>query len=223
MSGGGPPSIVVAVDPPDSVPDSLALDTLALATGWPVVLVNAMANGTDRHGLERVERELAGAASRFRQRGIEAEARAVIGPPVDVIVSAAEASRAGYIVVVGRRHHVDGRVSLGSVTSTLLKVVDRPVLVLPAGPGPDQPGFTAAIERLIELLDRLPDDDSGSGENRAELRRAVAAQLPPSSSEADRRRLNRRLLDHLHRFETEHPSLTQAINDVAYFLSGMGI
>ena len=187
------------------------------------MLVNAVSPGRDRADVETVERQLAASAAALVERGIEAESRVLAGPPVDVIVATAESVDAGLIVVVGRRHEIDGRIVMGSVTSSLLKVTDRPVLVLPAGAGPSRPGFTAAVERLLDLIDRPADGNDPDDESRDELRRAATARLPPPPTEAARRRLDQRLRDALHRFETDHPSLTQAIDDVAHHLSAMGI
>lgn len=218
--GTGRTSILVAVDPPGAVPDSPAIDALAVATDWPVVAVNAVPEGAGQDELDRVERELIAATGDLLGRGIGVECRVLVGPPVDVIMTTAESVGAGIIVVVGRRHDVDGRIVMGSVTASLLKVADRPVLVLPAGPGPSRPGFTAAVERLLDLLER---DGVEDDEAKEELRQAATARLPAPPSETASRRHYRRLLDALHRFETDHPSLTEAVNDVAHYLSAMGI
>lgn len=212
------PSILVAVDPPGSAPESAAIDTLALATGWPLDLVHAAAPDTEPAEVEAIGRVLAEHAEAFSERGIEAEGHVLVGPPVDVVITAAETLGAAMIVVVGHRHDVGRRTVLGSFASALLKVADRPVLVLPAGPAHSQPGFVAAVDRLIELIDR----DVGA-DGLSELREAAEAQLEAPSSEAARRHLGQRLVDALHRFETDHPNLTAAINDVSYYLSGMGI
>lgn len=217
ITEGDTPSILLAVDPAGPPPDSAAINAVALATGWPLVLVNALPYGTSTEALADANQRLAESARTFIEHGVDTRTRTLAGPPVDVIVAEAEAVRAAIIVVGGRRGNADGRPALGSVAASLLKVVDRPVLVLPVGPGPARPGFVAAVERLIHLIDRSEEADT-----LAELRDA-AAQLRPEPSEANRNRLDRRLRDTFHQFETDHPSLTAAINDVAYYLSGMGI
>ena len=209
------PSIVVAVDPPSPAPPTTVLKTLALATGWPVVLIHAVPPGSSTEAVEDARRRLATSAATFVEDGVYARSSVLVGPPVDVILAEAETDRASLIVMVGRRHDVDGRPLLDSVTSALLKVVDRPVLVIPSGPGPARPGFVAAVDRLVDLIDREDVD------RLAELREVALDRLPEHAD--DDRRLNRRLRDALHRFETDHPTLTAAINDVSYHLSGMGI
>lgn len=213
------PSILVAVDPPSPAPPTTVIETLALATGWPLVLVNAAPQDSTSEEIGDIEHRLNGSARVFVEHGIEARTTTLVGPPVDVILAEAEAVRAAVIVMVARRHDLGGRPMLDSVTSALLKVVDRPVLVLPSGPGPAHPGFVAAVERLLDLIDRTDGDDV---DRLTELRDAAIDHLPESSTE-DRSRLDRRLLDALHNFETDHPSLTAAVNDVAHYLSAMGI
>jgi nucleotide-binding universal stress UspA family protein len=221
----------VAVDPPSPAPPTTVIETLALATGWPLVLVNASPQGTTAEQLDGVGRRLDDSARTFTERGIDARSITLVGPPVEVILAEAEAVRAAVIVVVARRHDLNGRPMLDSVTSALLKVADRPVLVLPSGASPVRPGFVAAVERLLDLIDRT-DTERGDAvsrhtepadelDQRSELRQAALDRLP-AESEPDRSRLDRRLLDALHRFETDHPTLTAAVNDVAHHLSGLG-
>lgn len=221
------PSILVAVDPPSPAPPTSVIETLALATGWPLTLVNAVAEDSTAEQIDEIGRRLAGSAEAFTERGIDARTVTLVGPPVDVILAEAEAVQAAVIVMVARRHDIDGRPMLDSVTSALLKVVDRPVLVLPSGPGPARPGFVAAVERLVDLIDRTgdqhPDNERSDELERLSELRQVALDRLPVESEPDRSRLDRRLLDALHRFETDHPTLTAAINDVAHHLSGLGI
>jgi len=219
-SGAGDgPSILVAVDPPSPAPPTTVIETLALATGWPLVLVNAAPHDSTSEEIDDIGRRLKSSARTFAEHGIDASTSTLIGPPVDVILAEAEAVRAAVIVMVARRHDLDGRPMLDSVTSALLKVVDRPVLVLPSGPGPARPGFVAAVERLIDLIDR---DDVDDVDRLTELRDAALDRLPEPPPE-DRSRLDRRLLDALHQFETNYPTLTSAVNDVAHYLSAMGI
>ena len=216
-TNGDSPSILLALDPPSPAPPTSVIKTVALATGWPLVLVNAVPTGSSAEMVEEAGRRLADSAHTFVEQGIDARSSTLVGPPVDVILAEALATRAAMIVMVGRRHDVDGRPLLDSVTSALLKVVDRPVLVIPSGPGLSRPGFVAAVERLVDLIDRNDEVD------RLGDLREVALERLPEQPERDRRGLDRRLRDALHRFETEHPSLTAAVNDVAYHLSGMGI
>lgn len=224
---GDGPSILVAVDPPSPAPPTTVIETLALATGWPLMLVNAAPQDSTSAEIDDIGRRLNDSARTFAERGINARATTLVGPPVDVILAEAEAVQAAVIVMVARRHDLDGRPMLDSVTSALLKVVDRPVLVLPSGPGPARPGFVAAVERLLDLIERTDSEPAGADradalDQLADLREAALGRLPDSES-TDRGRLDRRLLDALHQFETDHPSLTAAVNDVAHYLSAMGI
>lgn len=221
------PSILVAVDPPSPAPPTSVIETLALATGWPLILVNAVPENSTAEQIDEIDRRLIGSAEAFAEHGIDTRTATLVGPPVDVILAEAEAVQAAVIVMIARRHDLHGRPMLDSVTSALLKVVDRPVLVLPSGPGPARPGFVAAVDRLVDLIDRTGGDQPDSEradefEQLAELRQAALDRLP-AESEPDRSRLDQRLRDALHRFETDHPTLTAAINDVAYHLSGLGI
>ncbi|MDH4278713.1 MAG: DUF4404 family protein [Acidimicrobiia bacterium] len=224
MQSSEQPTILVAVDPPSPAPPTPAIEALALATGWPLVLVNAAPQDSTVDEVAEIERRLDESAQTFAEHGIDARSTTFVGPPVDVILAEAEAVQAAVIVMVARRHDLDGRPMLDSVTSALLKVVDRPVLVLPSGPGPARPGFVAAVERLIDLVERADDARVDELDSLSQLREAALDRLPePESESGDRGRLDQRLLDALHQFETDHPSLTTAINDVAHHLSGLGI
>lgn len=224
MESSEEPSILVAVDPPSTAPPTSVIETLALATGWPLVLVNAAPQDSTAEEIDDIGRRLDDSARTFAEHGIDVRATTLVGPPVDVILAEAEAVRAAVIVVVARRHDLDGRPMLDSVTSALLKVVNRPVLVLPSGPGPARPGFVAAVERLIDLLERTDPARVDEVDGLSEMREAALDRVAESESESeDRERLDQRLLDALHQFETDHPSLTTAINDVAHHLSGLGI
>ncbi len=212
------PSILLAVDPVDPPAQQAAVETLALATGWPLVLLNAVPHGATGETVDVADRRLAEWGETFAGSGLDVRTQVLVGPPVDVIMAEAEAVHAAVIVVGGHREQVNRRPILGSVASALLKVTDRPVLVIPRAPGPTCAGFIAAVERLVDLIDRSDD----SAHCLADLRDA-AVRVPSDPSPINHRRLGRRLRKTLHEFETDHPSLTAAINDVAYHLSGMGI
>lgn len=235
-----PQCVLVAVDPPASVPDLETVLDMARGAGWRISLVHAVTAdrrsgigaGTpiqDQFGEPQPPESLgeAGAAAMdalvamadgLADRQVEVDTHVLTGPPVDVVLTAAQMLNAAIIVVAGHRHELDDRTVLGSFTSSLLKVAERPVLVIPAGATKAEPGFVAAVDRLIEIIDR----DEQAPEL-AELRDAATAQLKQPKSEQSSRHLGERLLDALHRFETSHPTLTSAINDVSYYLSGMGI
>jgi len=94
--------------------------------------------------------------------------------------------------------------------------------------------YRAAVGRLVEAIDR-----DGDGQPTEELRRAALDELArpavpggeameigtrvADEEDGDRRNPAEFLLDALHRFETDHPLLTKAVNDVSHYLSGMGI
>ena len=224
MQSSEQPAILVAVDPPSPAPPTPVIETLALATGWPLVLVNAAPQDSTVDEIAEIERRLDESAQTFAEHGIDTRSTTFVGPPVDVILAEAEAVQAAVIVMVARRHDLDGRPMLDSVTSALLKVAERPVLVLPSGPGPARPGFVAAVERLIDLVERTDTARVDELDSLSQLREAALDRLPEPESESEERgRLDQRLLDALHQFETDHPSLTTAINDVAHHLSGLGI
>ncbi len=215
----GRASILLAVDPASGPPDPVTVRELALATGWRVDILHVAAPGADEGALDRARGELTAQASALAGEGVEVSVDVRIGPPVDVILLTAEELDSAMVIMAGHRHDIGSRPMMGSVTSALLKVSERPVLVIPAGAGRPEPGLVGSVDRLIELIDRHP----GEVERYAELRQAAAEQLVDPTSPQARRRLHERLRDSLHRFETEHPSLTAAINDVSYHLSGMGI
>lgn len=224
-------SILVAVDPPSSLPDLTPVLALALGTRWKIDLVHALAIAAPaspetigeqtRQDREEAETALAAQTRSLADAPIDVETHVLIGPPVDVILTASKTLNSALIVVVGHKHDVDGRTALGTFTSALLKVADRPVLVLPAGSVANQPGFVAAVDRLIELIDR--EEKATEQAELADLRKAAAAQLQEPASEQSSKHLGTRLVDALHKLETSHPTLTSAINDVSYHLSGMGI
>lgn len=235
-----PQCVLVAVDPPASVPDLAPVVELVRGTGWRICLIHALTaeRPSDTGSGSPIEDQLLGSRSSdalgeageaamdalaavadgLAGNGVEVDTHVLMGPPVDVVLTAAQMLNAAMIVVAGHRHQLDDRTLLGSFTSSLLKVAERPVLVIPAGAARTDPGFVAAVDRLIEIIDR----DEQAPEL-TELREAATAQLKQPDSEQTSRHLGDRLRDALHRFETSHPTLTSAINDVSYYLSGMGI
>lgn len=229
----GQRSILVAVDLPPERADFGPVFELARWTGWNVHLLHAAAPepafvGYDEtggpHDEHQRQRELADEYEQlteyvavFKAQEIEAEAHVEMGPTVEVIIRKAEEWDAAFIVVVGHKHNVAHRVVLGSVASTLLKVARRPVLVLPTQAAANS-GLEAAVDRLIDLIDR-----EESAADLTELRQAAEAQLAEPESDERRRNLSGRLRESVEKFELEHLSLSQAIGDVSYYLSGLGI
>lgn len=233
----GQSSILVAVDATTTTAVLGTVAELAAATGWKVVLLNVAAphpgaegevgpdagpgaepgSGPDTDDRARLDE----CAVLLAEAGIEAEARVAVGPTIEVILRSAEESSAALIVVSGPRHVAAHRMVLGSTASALLKSTDRPVLVVPTDDAERtaEAGFQSSLERLLDLIDRdeITEDVSS-------LRLAADEQLAePASPEERHRHLGLRLKDALERFETDHPSLIRAINDVSYYLSGMGI
>ena len=224
-------SLLVALDLTTTLADLGPVLRLARATQWPVYLLHAAAPepsflGYDAPGgvyddrrrsaeLNEERANLANLRTYFTREGLEAESHIIVGPTIEVILSQADTWDAAMIVVVGRSHNVVRRVVLGSVAATLLKVATRPVLVLP-GSNEENTGFSTAVDRLISVIDR---DDA----DLADLREAAESQLAEPESTEQQVVLGGRLREALSRFETDHPSLTRAINDVGYYLSGTGV
>jgi hypothetical protein len=106
---------------------------------------------------------------------------------------------------------------------------------------PSSGGEASTSEDLREAIQHLIDviDDADGREGTAELRRVAQAHLGddgPSSPAGsgsgpgregdegdDHHNPAEVLRDALHRFETDHPDLTAAINNVSHYLSGLGI
>lgn len=227
-------AILVAVELTTTPTDLEPVFELAQASGWAVKILHVSAPETA--SIERtpdgdVDIQFTGSpdlstehgallelGAAFTERGIEAEIEVLPGPTVDVIAAYAAAWNAALIVVVGGTHQVGHRRVMGSVVTTLLTAGVHPVLVVPGGSDEADAGYRSAVERLIEVIDR---EDHG-GET-GELRDAAVEELT-TPTEPDRvGNPATRLRDALHRFETDHPTLTRAINDVSYYLSGMGI
>ncbi len=236
----GPVPILVAVDLPVDENQLSPLLLLGRQANWRVHLLHAPAPEPDfvgyagpdqeheRHRyqaeLKQLHEQLIETARLFEQTGMETVVHLSAGPVVDTILATAAETNAELIAIVGHKHNVAHRLLLGSVASTILKAANQPVLVLPASTAAEShPGVETAVDRLLEVIDR-PEPGLGSdlGIELLQLREA-AAELrdePDNESQENRRKS---LLDVLHRFETDHPSLTRAINDVAYYLSGTGI
>ena len=154
-----------------------------------------------------------------RSLELEVEVHIVDGPVIDTILSKADELGAAMIVIVATQRRRASRPTLGSVSGALLKVAHRPVLVLPTSvPADAAAGFSAALDRLIGVIDG---DDSPT--ELSDLRRAAEEQLDDPGSEAVQERLVDRLRQSIETFETDHPAITRAVNDVAYYLSGLGI
>lgn len=232
-------SLLIAVDLPVSVNELTAAVDFANDTGWSVDVIYASAPepsfvgyvepegsplSTFRLAIKGQEEEqLAALAEVFSEAGIQCRTHYVEGPIVETILDCAEATDARIIAVVGHKHNLAHRLILGSVTTTLLKASNRPVLVLPVEPltDKDSDGMTSAVNRLVDVINR---DDPAVGEQTSDqlvdLRGAAEAWLGDREEDEDKEGL---LAAALTRFQTDHPSLTRAINDVAYYLSGMGI
>lgn len=239
MTTGAVP-VLVAVDLPVDENQLSPLLLLGQQANWRVHLLHAPAPEPDFVGysgpdqqherqryqseLTRLQAELTQTAKVFTDVGMETVVHLTPGPVVDTILAAAAETNAELIAIIGHKHNVAHRLLLGSVASTILKAARQPVLVLPTETAePDHPGVETAVDRLLEVIDRpAPGLDSDLGNELLQLREAAANLRDEPEDESQERRRNS-LLDALHRFETEHPSLTRAINDVAYYLSGTGI
>ncbi|MDH3678958.1 MAG: DUF4404 family protein [Acidimicrobiia bacterium] len=231
----GPGGVLVAVDHTTDWPELEPVVMLAAASGWQVELLHvatpepahegpalAPSVGDDdrQRELEARRQQLDEYARRFDELGITATPHLAKGPTIELILSEADRLDAAMIVVVGRRHPAAHRLVLGSTASALLRTASRPVLVVPTvvvTPGSEEVGFRSSLEQLIEVIDRERSQDLD------ELREAADQQLVQPGSDRARRNLGHRLVDAVERFETDHPSLIRAINDVSYYLSGMGI
>lgn len=226
--------LLVAVDHTTDWPELEPVVRLASASAWPVALLHVAApearehiSADDEPAGDRRQRELEARrgqldeyARRLGDRQISATAHLVEGPTIETILTEADRLDAAMIVVVGRRHPSAHRLVLGSTASALLRTASRPVLVVPTveiPPGSEEAGFRSSLEQLIEVIDR-----DGTGELEG-LREAADQQLVEPDSPRARRHLGKRLVDAVEQFETDHPSLIRAINDVSYYLSGMGI
>lgn len=214
-------SILIAIDLPVDVAHlDPALD-LARSLGWTIDLLHVSLPNVAPDPMQ--EQLLSDVVDRLLREGLDVSGHTISGPTVGMILRAADEWKSEFIVIVGHKHQVTHRTVLGSVASTLLKTSRRPVLVLPPQRQPLQDevfraGLGAATDRLIEVLDRTDTDRV-----LIDLRDAAEAQQEQPTSSDRRATLGSRMQESLELFEVEHPSVTRAINDVAYYLSGIGI
>lgn len=231
--------ILVAVDMPISERDLRPAMDLAEATGWTVHLLHAPPPEPDFVGysetgglgevqfrekqLKEWDERLHELAADLTHSGVPCETHLTTGPVVDVILGVADEIDARIICLVGHKHNVAHRVFLGSVAASLLKVSDRPVLVLPPNDSSKggSKGVEVAVDRLLDVIDRneRSPEDAPVGDL-TELREAAQGWI---SQPDPAQHSGNRLREAVRRFETDHPSLTRAVNDVAYYLSGMGL
>ncbi len=236
-----PRTILAAIELPASAAALGPVADLARAAGWNIRVVHVAAPdpvfvGFDETGgaydidrredhLEREAGELAALGAELAATGLDVETELLKGPTIETLIADAEAHHAAMIVLTDHRHRLMHRVVFGSVASGLLKASPIPVLVLP--PVTDEPadtGLPTAVTRLIDVIDtQEPTPELSSLRVDAE---AALGGSAPSSAEAedeDEDGLINRLRDTVHHFETDHPSLVRALNDVSYYLSGSGL
>lgn len=138
--------IVVAIDGSEPADRALALATELAAGkgGATLTLVSAISDPvtfapTPVAGLELVleaeqqgaERDLAERAERLRSRGLEVQTVVRVGAAPDVLVEVAESTKADLVVAGSTGKGALQRALLGSVTTRLLHVLRRPLLVVP--------------------------------------------------------------------------------------------
>jgi len=138
--------IVVAIDGSEPADRSLALATELAAGGGgaALTLVSAISDPvtfapTPVAGLELVleaeqrgaERDLAERAERLRSHGLEVQTVVRVGAAADVLVEVAESTGADLVVAGSTGKGALQRALLGSVTTRLLHVLRRPLLVVP--------------------------------------------------------------------------------------------
>lgn len=224
------PSILIGFDEQTSMDELDPVVEMVKATGWKVHLLYVTAPdladvegvGDGSEASDEPAERLAACVDRLLDDGIDAEPHVIDGPVIETILGCADEWQAETIVVVGRTHPVGDRAALGSTASALLRIADRPVLVIPAVAVADrgllaEQGYRSSLEQLVELLERT------GAENRAELRAALDEGLSEPVAPDRQPHLGRRLKKALEQFETDHPSLIRVVNDVSYYLSGMGI
>ncbi len=227
--------LLLAIDLDATVGDARSVAEFALAAGTEVEVLVVLAPDLGTFGFRPIEQSdaepppsfdrtaanatLTSMTTALEALGIVARSRLVSGPTVETIIERADEIDALAIAIIDRQHGLRHRLLMGSVGQSLLKHSHRPVLVVPAAAiGDTETGLLAAIDRMIHVIDR-PE----VGGDLADLRSAAEAHRNDPESEANRHQLLDRLRDPAHRFETDHPSLVRAINDVAYYLSGMGL
>jgi nucleotide-binding universal stress UspA family protein len=157
--------------------------TIARQRGWSVVLVRAAwaSPTTDEYLFQaltaakrRIQTELDVAATRARARGVEVETHVYYGDAGAAIAHAADREGANLVVMTTHGRSGLGRWVFGSVAEEVLRRVDIPILLVPAG-----------REFALEMTDRLkilmPLDGSDVGEAAigaaADLAAAVDAEI----------------------------------------------
>jgi nucleotide-binding universal stress UspA family protein len=176
--------------------------------------------------LERLADELEAVAGVLRDQGVVAQGELVSGPTVATIVERSTAPDVAMIVIAGRRHNVVHRVMLGSVVSSVLKHTELPVVVVPPPAKPDTGrGFAAALDQLVEAAEREEAARADSTGDRAliDLRDAAEAQISDEATADTNSDGFAALKQAINNFETDHPGLIRAINDVSYYLSTQGV
>lgn len=138
--------IVVAIDGSNPADRALAMAAELAGTrgGVTLTLVSAISDPvtfapTQVAGLELVleaeqqgaERDLAERAERLRSRGLQVETVVRVGAAPDVLVDVAESTGADLVVAGSTGKGTIQRAILGSVTTRLLHVLRRPLLVVP--------------------------------------------------------------------------------------------
>lgn len=138
--------VVVAIDgsPPADRALALAAELVTAAPGATLTLVSAISDPvtfapTQVAGLELVleaeqrgaERILAERAERLRARGLEVRTSVRVGAPPEVVLDVAESAAADLVVAGSTGKDAVQRAILGSVTTRLLHVLRRPLLVVP--------------------------------------------------------------------------------------------
>ena len=138
--------ILVAIDGSKPADRALALASEPVRSpgGGTLIPVSAISDPvtfapTSVAGLEMVleaeqqgaERDLAERAARLREGGVEVETVVRVGPAPDVLVEEAETRRADLVVAGSTGKGALQRALLGSVTTRLLHVLRRPLLVVP--------------------------------------------------------------------------------------------
>ncbi len=227
--------LLLAVDLAVEVGDVDPVAELARSMGAIVEVLHVVAPEPDFFGYEQRESPTADAlrtrefdeativveavTDAIAAHGVSTESTIVAGPTIETILDRADEIDAKLIAIVGRHHHLGHRLLLGSAGQALLKSSHLPVLVSPAQKSKAAgSGKLAAVDQLIHLIDRAAVDGELT-----DLRSAAEAHLDDPASPDNRQSLGDRLRDPISHFESDHVSLTRAINDVAYYLSGMGI
>lgn len=217
---------LVALDVPVEPGELDAIAAVLLGNKWQAVLLNVVepvpvvAGGGFGAYVPPVEPDLGPsealldeAVSHLEGRDIPVvERRVVLGSPVHEIVSAADESGADVIVVMSRTHNLLHRVVLGSILSSLLKAADRPVVVIPESTRSE--GLSTALDRLFDAADRADEDVDLT---------AVRAAAAAHRSDPDGDEPKQQLQSAMQRLEVDHPAIVKAANDVAYYLSGIGL